>query len=151
MYFIFELLEEPVNGKVLSRGEEVDVVGPSSKRGHLIVKNNNIVMDVPYHLLDLKVRGLNYWKLCRRGFFLRGGPCILISRGFFAILLNTFQIRVVIFHFYFLFLQTIPELPAMDIWQSSLGKKCNFTTSVENHIIAISDFFNNFWSGTATV
>lgn len=60
MYFIFELLEEPVNGKVLSRGEEVDVVGPSSKRGHLIVKNSNIVMDVPYHLLDLKVRGLNY-------------------------------------------------------------------------------------------
>lgn len=46
--------KEPVNGKVLSRGEEVDVVGPSSKRGHLIVKNSNIVMDVPYHLLDLK-------------------------------------------------------------------------------------------------
>lgn len=54
------LSEEPVNGKVLSRGEEVDVVGPSAKRGHLIVKNSNIVMDVPYHLLDLKVRGLNY-------------------------------------------------------------------------------------------
>lgn len=54
------LSEEPVNGKVLSRGEEVDVVGPSAKRGHLIVKNRNIVMDVPYHLLDLKVRGLNY-------------------------------------------------------------------------------------------
>lgn len=54
-------------------------------------------------------------------------------------------------NFSILFLQTIPELPAMDIWQSSSGKKCNFTTSVENHMIAISDFFYDFWSGTATV
>ncbi|XP_062589716.1 uncharacterized protein LOC134251341 [Saccostrea cucullata] len=46
--------EGSVNGAVLSRGEEVDVVGPSSKRGHLIVKNKDVVMDVPYHLLDLQ-------------------------------------------------------------------------------------------------
>lgn len=45
-----------MDGTVLCRGEEVDVVGPSSKRGHLIVKNRDLVMDVPYHLLDLKVR-----------------------------------------------------------------------------------------------
>ncbi|XP_048762789.2 unconventional myosin-VIIa-like isoform X2 [Ostrea edulis] len=46
--------KEAMDGTVLCRGEEVDVVGPSSKRGHLIVKNRDLVMDVPYHLLDLK-------------------------------------------------------------------------------------------------
>ena len=55
LFTIVSSLEESVNGRVLPRGEEVEVVGPSTKRGHLIVKNNQIVMDVPYHLLDLKV------------------------------------------------------------------------------------------------
>ena len=55
IYSIVSSSEESVNGRVLPRGEEVEVVGPSTKRGHLVVKNNQIVMDVPYHLLDLKV------------------------------------------------------------------------------------------------
>ncbi|KAK3104216.1 hypothetical protein FSP39_025375, partial [Pinctada imbricata] len=48
----------PSNGSpgqdVLCRGEEVHVVGPSLKRGHLTVRQRNIVKDVPYHLLDIK-------------------------------------------------------------------------------------------------
>lgn len=57
---LYYLLEELMNGKVLFRGEEVDVVGSLVKRGYLIVKNSNIVMDVFYYFLDFKVRGLNY-------------------------------------------------------------------------------------------
>lgn len=57
---LYYLLEELVNGKVLFRGEEVDVVGFLVKRGYLIVKNSNIVMDVFYYFLDFKVKGLNY-------------------------------------------------------------------------------------------
>lgn len=57
---LYYLIEELVNGKVLFRGEEVDVVGSLVKRGYLIVKNSNIVMDVFYYFLDFKVRGLNY-------------------------------------------------------------------------------------------
>lgn len=57
---LYYLLEELMNGKVLFCGEEVDVVGSLVKRGYLIVKNSNIVMDVFYYFLDFKVRGLNY-------------------------------------------------------------------------------------------
>ncbi|XP_052069098.1 unconventional myosin-VIIa-like isoform X1 [Mytilus californianus] len=39
---------------VLRKGSEVRVVGPSAKKGHLIVDHKNICFHVPYQMLDIK-------------------------------------------------------------------------------------------------
>jgi hypothetical protein len=52
--FFFTVKDTPNN--ILPKGSEVRVVGPSAKKGHLIVEKKNICYHVPYQMLDIKVK-----------------------------------------------------------------------------------------------
>lgn len=54
--FAFSAKDTPEN--LLPKGSEVRVVGPSTRKGHLIVDHKNICYHVPYQMLDIKVNSI---------------------------------------------------------------------------------------------
>lgn len=60
IFIAFAYYAEDGNGEInLSKGENVLVVGASTKRGHLLVEHKNMTISVPYQYLELKINGSN--------------------------------------------------------------------------------------------
>ena len=53
--FIFS--EETSGESLLMKGENVVVIGASTKRGHLVVEKNNTAIHVPFQFLQLSSQG----------------------------------------------------------------------------------------------
>ena len=53
--FIFS--EETSGESLLLKGENVVVIGASTKRGHLVVEKNNTAIHVPFQFLQLSSQG----------------------------------------------------------------------------------------------